>query len=96
MIKILIIMKLKLLKNIVCRTPTFGTEDLLGDVWEDLKQKIKESSPTFYQSIKEIKSEELDSLDGKARFTIWKYFKQTIYRATPFESFSAINLASIA
>jgi thiopeptide-type bacteriocin biosynthesis protein len=96
MIKILIIMKLKIMKTAVCRTPAFSTVTVIEDVWEDLKLKIKESSPTFYQSIKDYESGELDTINRKIWFTIWKYFTRAKYRATPFGSFSAISLVSIS
>lgn len=80
----------------ICRTPAFGKDEVLEKAWDQLKEKIKESSPAFYQSIKNINADEIDGLPAKMRFTIWKYFSRSKFRATPFGSFSALQLLPIA
>ncbi|MDQ7948575.1 MAG: lantibiotic dehydratase, partial [Pedobacter sp.] len=89
-------MKLKLMEMAICRTPAFGKDEVLEKAWDQLKEKIKESSPAFYQSIKNINADEIDGLPAKMRFTIWKYFSRSKFRATPFGSFSALQLLPIA
>lgn len=89
-------MKLNIMKTAMCRTPAFSFDTLIEHVWEELKVKISESSPNFYQSIKDYGIEDLDRLNDKMWFTIWKYFKRAKYRATPFGSFSAVSLVSIS
>lgn len=88
-------MKLKVMKTAICRTPAFALDDVLQDVWEELKTKIRESSPSFYQVIKNIGRSEIDTLTPKMLFTVWKYFTRAKFRATPFGSFSALNLVPV-
>ncbi len=84
-------MKITPLQHMLCRTPAFGLNQTLTEVWEELKPKIEESSTAFYQMIKSLKVDELDQLDNKAKFTIWKYFNRAQYRATPFGTFANIS-----
>lgn len=89
-------MKITPLQHMLCRTPAFGINQTLTEVWEELKPKIEESSTAFYQMIKSLKVDELDQLDNKAKFTLWKYFNRAQYRATPFGSFATISTLDIS
>lgn len=85
-------MKIIPFDKVVCRTPAFGVNDNLTTSFEELKLKIKESSPAFFEFIKSIDPNRLDQLEDKTRFTLWKYFNRSKYRATPFGSFAAITI----
>lgn len=89
-------MKLSIMSSAICRTPAFSSDVSMEDVWEELKMKIRESSPTFYQSIRGYSFWELENLDGRVRFTIWKYFQRAKFRATPFGSFASVSLVDIS
>ncbi len=80
----------------ICRTPAFSTESLFEYIWEDLLQKIKESSPDFYLRIKDYQAHDIPNLDAKMKYTIWKYMKRAKYRATPFGTFSSLSLIETA
>lgn len=89
-------MKIKPFPLMLCRTPAFALEDELNAVWEDLKAKIKSSSPTFHQLIAPTTFTQLNELNEKAQFTIWKYFNRAKYRATPFGAFAAFSTLALA
>lgn len=84
-------MKIKPFQLVICRTPAFPVENTLTAVWEELKEKIKTSSPTFYALIADKKANEIELLPHKIQFTIWKYFNRAKYRATPFGSFASFS-----
>jgi thiopeptide-type bacteriocin biosynthesis protein len=88
-------MKIKPFHNVVVRTPVFCFADTLPTVLTTLKEKIKESSPAFYEFIEHLGPEEIDQLQEKTWFTLWKYFNRAKYRSTPFGSFAAISLAPL-
>jgi hypothetical protein len=89
-------MKLQPLKQVLCRTPAFSLETSLFSVWDELKEKIKSSSPTFYQIIAQAQATDWEQLDEKVRFTLWKYFNRSKCRATPFGSFAAFSMLPLA
>ena len=89
-------MKLQPLKQVFCRTPAFSIETSLFAVWDELKKKIKSSSTTFYQIIAQAPATDWEQLDEKVRFTLWKYFNRSKYRATPFGSFAAFSVLPLA
>lgn len=89
-------MKLKLLDLTLCRTPAFSPEDNLLEKWEELKDMIRDSSPSFYQIIDQLRSAELKNVNEKIRFSIWKYFNRARYRATPFGSFAAFTIIPLS
>ncbi|WP_161805854.1 lantibiotic dehydratase [Pedobacter sp. Hv1] len=84
-------MKITPFQLIICRTPAFPIENTLTSVWEELKEKIKTSSPIFYALIADKKVNEIELLPQKIQFTIWKYFNRARYRATPFGSFASFS-----
>lgn len=83
-------MKINPLEVVLCRVPAFGITDELENRWADLKQKIKESSLAFYQTIEHLDAKDINQLPEKARFTLWKYFNRAKFRSTPFGSFASI------
>lgn len=87
--------KITAFDKVICRTPAFGINQTLDEVWEDLKAKIAESSPSFYELIKDLAAGALAELDEKTKFTIWKYFNRSRYRSTPFGSFAAVSLVGL-
>jgi thiopeptide-type bacteriocin biosynthesis protein len=84
-------MKFSPFDKIICRTSAFGINQTIQEVFEELKLKIEESSPGFYGIIKSLKASDLNQLDDKMKFTIWKYFNRATFRSTPFGSFAAIT-----
>lgn len=84
-------MKITPFRLMICRTPAFPVANTLTDVWEELKEKIKTSSPTFYELIADKQATEIAQLNEKIQFTIWKYYNRSRYRATPFGSFASFS-----
>jgi len=85
-------MKLSLSTTTICRTPRFSTHEELGNVWDELKAYIHESSPAFFEVIKDHDYSDFPHLEPKIRFTIWKYFNRAKFRATPYGNFAAFSL----
>lgn len=83
-------MKINPLEVVLCRVPAFGITDELENRWTNLKQKIKESSLAFYQTIAHLDAKDINQLPEKARFTLWKYFNRAKFRSTPFGSFASV------
>jgi len=82
-------MKLKIHQTKLCRTPKFSYLSELIDCWDELKKAIAVSSDAFYQTIKDISAQELESLPAKTFFTIWKYFNRAKFRSTPYGTFAS-------
>ncbi len=85
-------MKPVLSTNIVFRAPKFSWVCDLKDCWETLKLDISIASPSFYEHIKDVSFDEYDQLNSKIKFTVWKYFNRSRFRATPFGTFSGFGL----
>jgi len=88
-------MKIQPLDKIICRTPAFSLNDSLEDVLIELKDKIKESSPAFFEFIESYQADDINQLNEKTWFTLWKYFNRAKYRSTPFGSFAAIAIVKL-
>jgi hypothetical protein len=88
-------MKLTLCSVSICRTPIFSVSTKLEDVWQELKDYIQESSPSFYEVIKDFEYNSLAFSDPKTSFTIWKYFNRAKFRATPYGNFAAFALIPV-
>lgn len=88
-------MKLTLSTVSLCRTPIFPINEELENVWHELKDYIQESSPAFFEVIKDYEYEALASSEPKTRFTVWKYFNRARYRATPYGNFAAFSIVPI-
>lgn len=84
--------QLNLLNTALCRTPVFSPTDQLENKWDELKELINLSSPSFYHLIANCSKADLDTLSPKIRYTIWKYFNRVRYRPTPFGKLAAISL----
>lgn len=76
----------------ICRTPYFHLDRDLESAWPELKTLISQSAPDFYERIRNLSYDELLGRDERTRFTVWKYFNRSRYRATPFGSFAAVSL----
>lgn len=85
-------MKMTPMSLVLARTPAFSVDASFSDHWEELKDKILESSPTFYPLISNLSLEELEKADEKIRYTVWKYWNRAKFRATPFGSFAAFSI----
>lgn len=88
-------MKLTLSPISLCRTPVFSVHQELSQVWDELKGYIHESSPAFFEIIKDLQYPELESAEPKTRFTVWKYFNRAKFRATPYGGFAAFSLVPV-
>lgn len=80
----------------VCRTPAFSIQTTLEEAWPGLKRLIADASPDFYQKIAKLDVEDIMHQPEKIRFTIWKYFNRSKYRATPFGRFAAVSLVPVS
>ena len=85
-------MKVKIYPDLIFRTPKFSYQSELTDCWEELKEAISISSDAFYQTIKEVKADELGTLQPKVLFTIWKYFNRARFRSTPYGTFAGFSI----
>lgn len=88
-------MKLTLSPFSICRTPIFPIHEELSNVWEELKTYIHESSPAFFEIIKDYQHSDLLTLEPKTRFTIWKYFNRARFRGTPYGNFAAFSIIPV-
>ncbi len=89
-------MKLNIQPTVIFRTPKFSYQSELVDCWEELKLAISISSAAFYETIKEVKANELKDLPPKVYFTIWKYFNRAKFRSTPYGTFAGFSLLNDA
>jgi len=85
-------MKMTPMSMFFARTHAFSIDASFSDHWEELKDKILESSPTLYPLISSLSLEELEKADKKIRYTVWKYWNRAKFRATPFGSFAAFSI----
>ncbi len=85
-------MKLNIQPTVIFRTPKFSYQSELVDCWEELKSAISISSAAFYETIKEVKANEIQDLPPKVYFTIWKYFNRAKFRSTPYGTFAGFSL----
>lgn len=82
-------MKLHLHPYALCRTAACSYAEDLAAILPKLKAAIRESSPEFYELIREVDG--LGALDAKVRHTLWKYANRIRYRATPYGRFAAVT-----
>ncbi|QNL50831.1 lantibiotic dehydratase [Olivibacter sp. SDN3] len=85
-------MKLKLLPAVLCRTPVFSYQQNISQIWEELKDAIKNASPDLYEVIKETTGDQYTQLPAKIKFACWKYFNRACFRATPFGAFGSVTI----
>ncbi|MET4140187.1 thiopeptide-type bacteriocin biosynthesis protein [Pedobacter sp. UYP1] len=88
-------MKLTISPVSITRTPVFSHVEELCNVWDELKDYIHESSPSFFEMIRDHEYSDLKTLDPKIKFTIWKYFNRAKFRATPYGNFAAFSIVPI-
>jgi len=89
-------MQIKIHPNLIFRTPKFSLNADLQDNWDELKTAISISSDAFYQTVKDVKADELDQLPPKVFFTIWKYFNRAKFRSTPYGTFAGFSFLKSA
>lgn len=89
-------MDLKPLQTLICRTPAFSINSTMAEMLPELKTKIQESSPAFSDFIDSLSAAELNQLDEKINYTLWKYANRAKYRSTPFGSFAAVSILPLA
>lgn len=89
-------MKLNIQPTVIFRTPKFSYQSELADCWEELKKAIAISSNAFYENIKDVEANQLQSLPPKVYFTIWKYFNRAKFRPTPYGTFAGFSLLNDA
>ncbi|KQR69837.1 lantibiotic dehydratase [Pedobacter sp. Leaf176] len=85
-------MKVKIAKDLIFRTPRFSYTSELADCWDELKSAISISSDAFYQTIKDVHADEIETLEAKVLFTIWKYFNRAKFRSTPYGTFAGFSI----
>ncbi|MFA6275596.1 MAG: thiopeptide-type bacteriocin biosynthesis protein [Pedobacter sp.] len=84
--------KLNIHPTVIYRVPQFSYQSELKDCWGELKQSIAISSTDFYQQIKDIEIDQLDTMPQKLKHTVWKYFNRAKYRATPYGTFAGFGI----
>ncbi|QNK61933.1 lantibiotic dehydratase [Pedobacter sp. PAMC26386] len=89
-------MKLTISPASITRTPVFSHQEELSKVWNELKGYIHESSPSFFEMIRNYEYADLQSLEPKIKFTIWKYFNRAKFRATPYGNFAAFSIVPVS
>ncbi|KQS41526.1 lantibiotic dehydratase [Pedobacter sp. Leaf194] len=89
-------MKVAIHQDVIFRTPRFSYQSELADCWEALKASIAISSDTFYQTIKDVQAAELEKLNSKVLFTIWKYYNRAKFRSTPYGTFAGFTMLKSA
>lgn len=85
-------MKINLFDVLICRTPVFSINDTLPERLNELKLKIAESSPGFFDFIQNVTDANLPNLEERVWFTLWKYFNRAQYRSTPFGTFAGVTI----
>lgn len=85
-------MKVNIYHDLIFRTPRFSYQSELADCWEELKSAIAISSDAFYQTIKDVKPEEIETLQPKVFFTVWKYYNRAKFRSTPYGTFAGFSI----
>lgn len=81
--------------QIIVRVPQLPISSSIEESWSDLKKSIKISSPEFYEIIKDVDCQNIDTLPERQQLTILKYLNRSKYRCVPFGTFSSIGTAAI-
>lgn len=88
--------KISILPTAIFRIPKFPINARLEDKWPELKKAIEESSPAFYEVIKELEYEVLRAQPEKVRHTIAKYFNRAKFRPVPYGHFASVGTVGLA
>lgn len=80
----------------IIRIPQLPLSATLADTWQPLLDAIRYASPTFYQQVKDLRYEDLDSQPKTIRETMHKYLNRAKYRCTPLGRFASVGLLSTA
>jgi len=75
----------------VVRTALLPTNINFESAWLELKHAIKESSPDFYNIIKELSASDIGGQPQSVQITIDKYFNRARFRATPYGRFGSFS-----
>lgn len=89
------VMKLHLHPKFIFRTPRFSQIENIQHCWDELKEAIAESSQEFYELIKNVEAEKINSLPDNVQQTLWKYFNRSKNRSTPFGTLATVGIANI-
>src|SRR6185312_2270128 len=85
-------MALRLMGHILCRTPVFSRDAVISENWVELKELIREASPSLYEIVADRDYDDAVCTTGKVWFSLWKYFNRAKFRPAPFGGFAAITL----
>ncbi|MBC6109082.1 thiopeptide-type bacteriocin biosynthesis protein [Pedobacter fastidiosus] len=85
-------MKINIHPTAIFRTPKFSYQSDISACWDELKEAIAISSEAFYETIKDVKADEIQHLPPKIFFTIWKYFNRAKFRSTPYGTFASFSV----
>jgi len=87
--------KLKINPTVIVRSPRFSYDLEKKTCWDELKILIKEASPDFYERIRNLSFDELNTAEQRIQDTVNKYFNRSKFRSTPFGSFASVGLARL-
>lgn len=85
-------MKVHIHPTAIFRTPKFSYQSDISACWDELKEAIAISSEAFYETIKDVKVDEIQNLPPKIFFTVWKYFNRAKFRSTPYGTFASFSI----
>ncbi|MEZ2442765.1 thiopeptide-type bacteriocin biosynthesis protein [Chitinophaga sp. RCC_12] len=90
-----VINKVSILSTAIFRIPKFPINARLEDNWSVLKQAIEESSPAFYEVIKDLEYKDYSKQPEKIKHTIAKYFNRAKFRPVPYGSFASVGTVNL-
>lgn len=85
-------MKVHIHPTAIFRTPKFSYQSDISACWDELKEAIAISSEAFYETIMDVKADEIQNLPPKIFFTVWKYFNRAKFRSTPYGTFASFSI----
>lgn len=85
-------MKFNFYPKAILRIPRFPIDADLKDYWPQLKMLIAESSPDFYETVRQLQFADIASQPMRLQHTIWKYFNRSKNRSTPFGGFASVSV----
>lgn len=87
---------MQLYHQALVRTPAMAANATMADAFELLKELISDASADFHHQIDAVTADQLDHIDDKKRFTLWKYFNRSKYRPVPFARFASVAIAPVS
>lgn len=76
----------------IIRIPQLPLNSTIFGAWEPLKDSIRYASPAFYEQIKDLKFQDMESQPKGIQETIHKYFNRAKYRCTPLGKFASVGI----